>query len=67
MALMVDIQLLSDALLTVAFTVGLAIALAITMVASVAVLDWHERKAGVRQVERYLASAAARQSPAATS
>jgi hypothetical protein len=56
---MIDIQLLSDALLTVAFAAGLAIALSIGLVASAALLRRHERKAGVREVGQHLVAVAA--------
>ena len=54
---MIGIQLLDDALLTVAFTVGLAILLSIGVVASAALWRRHEHKTGVREIERHLAAA----------
>jgi len=64
---MIGIQLLNDALLTVAFTVGLAIVLSIGVVASAALWQRHERKAGVREVEQHLAAVATDPSRAAAS
>ena len=54
---MIGIQLLDDALLTVAFTVGLAIVLSISIVASAALWRRHEHKTGVREIEQHLAAA----------
>jgi cytochrome c biogenesis protein CcdA len=51
------IQLLNDALLTVAFTIGLAIALSVTILSSAALWRRHEQTAGVRAIERHLAAA----------
>jgi uncharacterized membrane-anchored protein len=64
---MIDIQLLNDALLTVGFAVGLAIALSISIVTSAAVWRRHERKLHVREIEQHLAATAAEHSPAAAS
>jgi len=61
---MIDIQLLNDALLTVALTVGLAIALSVTILGSAALWRRHEQTAGVRAIERHLAAAVAEDSPA---
>jgi cytochrome c biogenesis protein CcdA len=61
---MIDIQLLKDALLTVAFTVGLAIVLSIGIVASAALWRRQEQRAGVREIERHLAAAVTEDSPA---
>jgi cytochrome c biogenesis protein CcdA len=67
MAPMIDIQLLNDALLTLAFVAGLAIALSISIVASAALWRRHEHKAGVREIEQHLTAVATEQSQAAAS
>jgi cytochrome c biogenesis protein CcdA len=54
-----DVQTLNDALLTLAFCVGLALLLAISIVAAGALTQRHERRAHVRSIERHLAAAAA--------
>jgi hypothetical protein len=53
---MIDIQLLNDALLTVAFIAGLAILLSIGVVASAALWRRHEHRAGVRELKQHLAA-----------
>jgi hypothetical protein len=63
---MIGIQLLNDALLTVAFTVGLAIILSIGIVASAALWRRYEHKAGVREIEQHLAAVASEPSQAAS-
>jgi hypothetical protein len=60
---MVDIQLLNDALLTVAFTVGVAIVVAISIVASAALWRRHEHSAGVREIEQHLGRGGHRAQP----
>jgi cytochrome c biogenesis protein CcdA len=67
MAPMIGIQLLDDALLTVAFTAGLAITLSLSIVTSAALWRRHEHKAGVREIEQHLAAVGGEHSPAATS
>lgn len=63
---MIDVQTLNDALLTLAFCVGLALLLAIAIVAAGALTQRQERRAHVRSIERHLAAAAAEgQDPAA--
>ncbi len=57
---MIDMQILSDALVTLAFVVGLAVLLAVSIVAAAALTRRHERKAGVRRIEQHLADAAQR-------
>jgi hypothetical protein len=64
---MIGIQLLNDALLTIAFIVGVAIVFSISIVASAALWQRHERTAGVREIERHLALVAAGDSRAAAS
>jgi hypothetical protein len=64
---MIGIQLLNDALLTVAFTVGLAIVLSIGIVASAALWRRQESKAGVHEVERHLAAVVAESSQTSAS
>ena len=62
---MIDIQLLNDALLTLGFIVGLVIAVSIAVVASAALWQRYERKAGVRKIEQHLSLVAADDSRAA--
>jgi hypothetical protein len=62
---MIDVQLLNDALLTLGFIVGLVILVSISIVASAALWQRHERKMHVREVEQHLAAAADKHSPAA--
>jgi uncharacterized membrane-anchored protein len=64
---MTGIQLLNDALLTVAFTVGVAIVLSISLVASAALWQRHERTAGVREIEQHLAKVVTEPSQTAAS
>jgi len=63
---MIDIQLLNDALSTLAFIVGLVVVIAIWVVAASAVHQRQERKIHVRAVERHLADVADQQSPVPT-
>ncbi|HTS99491.1 MAG TPA: hypothetical protein VMI33_23015 [Streptosporangiaceae bacterium] len=58
---MIDMQILNDALVTLAFSVGLAVLLAVSIVAGAALTQRYERKAGVRRIEQHLADAARRQ------
>ena len=62
---MIDVQTLNDALVTLAFCVGLALLLAISIVAAGALTQRHERKAHVQRIERHLAAVAEQQDPAA--
>jgi hypothetical protein len=58
-------QLLNDALVIVAFLVGVAVLVSIWFVAAAALTHRHERARGVRQIERFLAAVAdQRNSPA---
>jgi len=61
----IDVQTLNDALVTLAFCVGLALLLAISIVAAGALTQRHERKAHVQRIERHLAAVAEQQDPAA--
>ena len=62
---MTDVQTLNDALVTLAFCVGLALLVAISIVAAGALTQRHERKAHVQRIERHLAAVAEQQDPAA--
>jgi len=62
----IDMQLLNDALTTLAFVVGLAILLSVSIVAVAALAHRHERATGFRKIERYLAAVADRQQGEAT-
>jgi hypothetical protein len=59
-------QLLNDALVTIAFVVGLAVLASLVFVALGALMQRHERARGVRQIERLLAAVADRRDSAAT-
>ena len=62
---MIHAQLLDDALVTVAFLVGVAVLLTVWFVAAAALTHRHERARGIRQIERFLAAVAdQRNSPA---
>ena len=62
---MIDMQILNDALLAVAFVAGLAVLATLTIVALAALTQRHARRAGIRQIERLLAAVAEqRDSPA---
>ncbi len=63
---MIDMQLLNDALLTIAIVVGAAIAITISIVAAAGVQQRRERTAHIRAIEKHLAAVAAQQRPAAT-
>ena len=62
---MFNTQLLNDALTTVAFLVGVVIAISVWVVTASALHQGHERKAHVRAIEQHLADVA-RQSQAPT-
>jgi hypothetical protein len=64
---MIDMQLLNDALLTVALMAGLAIAVSISIVTSAALWRRHERKLHVREIEQHLAAVVTEPSQAAAS
>jgi len=57
----IDMQLLNDALATVALAVGLAILVSVLIVAAAAVTQRHARRRGIREIERLLAAVAERQ------
>lgn len=63
---MIDMQLLNDALMTVAFAVGLAIGLSALIVAAAALTQRRASRAGVRQIERLLAAVAEQRNSPAT-
>lgn len=54
---MIDMQILNDALLAVAFAAGIAILLAVAMVGTEALSRRHERR-GIRAIEQHLATVA---------
>ncbi len=60
---MIGAQLLNDALTALAFVVGLAIILSASIVATAALWQRHERRAGIGAIEQHLAAAAAWQAP----
>jgi cytochrome c biogenesis protein CcdA len=62
---MIDMQILNDALLAVAFAAGIAILLAVAIVAAEAFTRRHER-AGVREIEQHLAAVAEQRDSAAS-
>lgn len=63
---MIGTQLLDDALVALAFLVGLAIILSTLFVATAALWQRHERRTGISAIERHLAAVAAEpNSPAA--
>jgi hypothetical protein len=61
--LVIDMQLLNDALLAFAFAAGVAILLAVAIVATEALTRRHERN-GIREIEQHLASVAEQRSTA---
>ena len=63
---MIDMQLLNDALLAVAFVAGLAVLATLTIVAMAALTQRHARRAGIRQIERLLAAVADQRNSSAT-
>jgi hypothetical protein len=62
----IDMQLLNDALLAVAFVVGLAVLASLTIVAAAALTQRHARRTGIRQIERLLAAVADQRNSSAT-
>jgi len=62
----IDMQLLNDALLAVAFVAGLAVLATLTIVAMAALTQRHARRAGIRQIERLLAAVADQRNSSAT-
>ena len=62
---MIDVQTLNDALVTLALCTGLAVLLAIAIVAAGALAQRQERKDHVQQIERHLAAVAEEQDPTA--
>jgi energy-converting hydrogenase Eha subunit G len=58
---MIGTQLLNEALVTLGLTVGLAIVIALSIVAAAALQQRHTRKQHVREIEQHLASVAADQ------
>jgi len=54
----IDMQLLNDALLALAFVAGLAILSTLTIVAVAVLTQRHARRVGIRQIERLLAAVA---------
>lgn len=63
---MIHMQLLNDALVTVAFVVGLAVLATLVFVAEGALTQRYARRAGIRQIERLLAAVADRGNSPAT-
>jgi cytochrome c biogenesis protein CcdA len=61
----IDMQILNDALVAVAFAAGVAILLAVAIVAAEAVSRRHERS-GIRKIEQHLAAVAEERSSAST-
>jgi hypothetical protein len=62
----IDMQLLTTALLAVGFVAGLAILASVTIVALSALTQRHARRAGIRQIERLLAAVAEQRNSTAT-
>jgi small neutral amino acid transporter SnatA (MarC family) len=62
----IDMQLLNDALVTVAFIVGLAILMSALIVAAAALTHRRAGREGVREIERLLAAVAERRNSPAT-
>jgi hypothetical protein len=62
----IDMQLLTTALLAVAFVAGLAILASVTIAAASALTQRHARRAGIRQIERLLAAVAEQRNSTAT-
>jgi cytochrome c biogenesis protein CcdA len=62
---MIDMQILNDALVAFAFAAGVAILLAVAIVAVEALTRRHERS-GIRKIEQHLAATAAERSSAST-
>jgi cytochrome c biogenesis protein CcdA len=61
----IDMQLLNDALLAVAFAAGVAILLAVAVV-GIEALSRRQERAGVREIEQHLAAVAEQSSSAST-
>jgi hypothetical protein len=61
----IDVQTLNDALVTLALCAGLAVLIAVAIVAAGAVTRRIDRKEHVREVERHLAAVAKQQDRAA--
>jgi cytochrome c biogenesis protein CcdA len=61
----IDVQTLNDALVTLAFCAGLAVLLAVAIVAAGALAQRQERKEHVQHIERHLARVAEQQDSAA--
>jgi cytochrome c biogenesis protein CcdA len=61
----IDMQLLNDALLAVAFAAGVAILLAVAVV-GIEALSRRQERAGVREIEQHLAAVAKQSSSAST-
>jgi cytochrome c biogenesis protein CcdA len=62
----IDMQLLNDALVTVAFAIGLAVLVSALFVVVAAVTQRRASRAGVRQIERLLAAVAEQRNSPAT-
>jgi hypothetical protein len=62
---MIDTQLLNDVLMTVAFIVGLVVAISVWVVAATALHQRHARAAQISTIEQHLADVAG-QTPART-
>jgi hypothetical protein len=62
---MIDMQILNDALLAVAFAAGVAILLAVAIVGAEALSRRHERR-GIRAIEQHLATVAEERDSAST-
>ena len=63
---MIDMQLLNDALATVALAVGLAILVSVLFVAAAALTQRYARRRGIREIERLLAAVAEQRNSPAT-
>ena len=61
---MIDVQTLNDALVALAFCVGLAVLMAVAIVAAGALTQRRQRKTHVEQIERHLAAVAEQQDSA---
>jgi hypothetical protein len=61
---MINTQILNDALLTVAFVIGVAFALTVAMLTASAAWQWRARRAGLHAVEQHLAAATQESIPA---
>lgn len=61
---MIDTQLLSDVLVTLAFVVGLVIAISAWVVAAAAIHERHVRRTHIGAIEQHLADVAGERSPA---